>query len=216
MSLSGLENFVTEQERLLCLLNGKGTAKKNHEQPDKDKRTSGTGWNLHNSLSFILCCIPCSVRDITCSNTSSPLGCSMIPLFVSCGVLIVTLHWWALVVSHISLVWLIYCCCLLQTQLWQMLLWTSCVCWWRTSGVGCALRTFRRPSGCSLAPSSRGHWFLQCTFTHLLQVIQLMYVNVGVLQACLPSRQHCVTSLFFFHPDAGCFIVLMTASWATK
>lgn len=51
MSLSGLENFVTEQERLLCLLNGKETAKKKHEQPDKDKRTLGTGWNLNNSPS---------------------------------------------------------------------------------------------------------------------------------------------------------------------
>lgn len=49
----------------------------------------------------------------------------------------------------------------LQTQLWQMLLWTFCACWWRTSGVGCAQRTYRRPSDCSLAPSLRGRSFFQ-------------------------------------------------------
>lgn len=54
-----------------------------------------------------------------------------------------------------------FCCCVLQIQLLQMLLWTSCVCWWRTSGVGCALRTYRRPSDCSLAPSLRGRSFFE-------------------------------------------------------
>lgn len=45
---------------------------------------------------------------------------------------------------------------MLQIQLWQMLLWTFCVCWWKTNGAGCAQRTSRKPSGCSLGPSLRG------------------------------------------------------------
>uniref|UniRef100_A0A8C2XBX8 Sorting nexin 19a n=1 Tax=Cyclopterus lumpus TaxID=8103 RepID=A0A8C2XBX8_CYCLU len=41
MSLSGLESFVKEQERLLCEPNGKETAKQSREQPSTDKKTSG-------------------------------------------------------------------------------------------------------------------------------------------------------------------------------
>ncbi|XP_078122296.1 sorting nexin-19a isoform X1 [Sander vitreus] len=41
MSMSGLESFVKEQERLLCGPNGKETAKQSCEQPGKDKKTSG-------------------------------------------------------------------------------------------------------------------------------------------------------------------------------
>ncbi|XP_035522001.1 sorting nexin-19a [Morone saxatilis] len=41
MSLSSLESFVEEQERLLCGLNGKETSKQSCEPPGKDKKTSG-------------------------------------------------------------------------------------------------------------------------------------------------------------------------------
>ncbi|KAM6983946.1 sorting nexin-19a [Tautogolabrus adspersus] len=41
MSLSGLENFVLEQERLLCEPSGNKTARQSCEQPGKDKKTSG-------------------------------------------------------------------------------------------------------------------------------------------------------------------------------
>ncbi|XP_054482425.1 sorting nexin-19-like [Anoplopoma fimbria] len=41
MSLSGLESFVQEQERLLCEQNGKETAKQRCEQLGLDKKTSG-------------------------------------------------------------------------------------------------------------------------------------------------------------------------------
>lgn len=57
MSLSGLESFVKEQERLLCESNGKETAKQSCEQSGKDKKTSGkthgTGGDLHNSLVLV-------------------------------------------------------------------------------------------------------------------------------------------------------------------
>lgn len=57
MSLSGLESFVEEQERLLCFPNGKETAKQSCDQPGKDKTTSGkshgTGWDSHNSLVLV-------------------------------------------------------------------------------------------------------------------------------------------------------------------
>ncbi|KAM7374223.1 hypothetical protein PAMP_006895 [Pampus punctatissimus] len=42
MSLSGLESFVKEQERLLCELNGKEAAKQRCGQSGKDKKTSDT------------------------------------------------------------------------------------------------------------------------------------------------------------------------------
>ena len=52
MTLSGLENFVTEQERLLCAQNEKEAARQSSGQPAKDRRTSGkshgTGSYLHN------------------------------------------------------------------------------------------------------------------------------------------------------------------------
>ncbi|XP_045896864.1 sorting nexin-19a [Micropterus dolomieu] len=41
MSLSGLESFVTEQERLLCGPNRKETSRQSCEQPGKDRKTSG-------------------------------------------------------------------------------------------------------------------------------------------------------------------------------
>ncbi|XP_068457196.1 sorting nexin-19a [Clinocottus analis] len=41
MSLSGLESFVTEQERLLCEPNGKETTKQSRGQPGTDKKTPG-------------------------------------------------------------------------------------------------------------------------------------------------------------------------------
>ncbi|XP_056267579.1 sorting nexin-19a [Pseudoliparis swirei] len=41
MSLSVLESFVKEQERLLCEPNGKETAKQSREPPGTDKKTSG-------------------------------------------------------------------------------------------------------------------------------------------------------------------------------
>ncbi|XP_041656576.1 sorting nexin-19a [Cheilinus undulatus] len=41
MSLSGLENFVQEQERLLCEPDGKKTRRQSCEQSGKDKKTSG-------------------------------------------------------------------------------------------------------------------------------------------------------------------------------
>ncbi|KAI9542307.1 hypothetical protein NQZ68_020654 [Dissostichus eleginoides] len=44
MSLSGLENFVQEQERLLCGLNGKEAARQKCEKPGKDRKTS---WKTH-------------------------------------------------------------------------------------------------------------------------------------------------------------------------
>lgn len=51
--------------------------------------------------------------------------------------------------------------CLLQTPLWQTSPWTSCVCWWRTSGAGCARRTSRKPSDSSLVPSLRGRSWME-------------------------------------------------------
>ncbi|XP_069572514.1 sorting nexin-19a [Brachyistius frenatus] len=41
ISMSGLESFVREQEKRLCGLEGKETAKQNCEQQGKDKKTSG-------------------------------------------------------------------------------------------------------------------------------------------------------------------------------
>lgn len=41
MSLSGLERFVQEQEKLLCELNGRQSTKQSFEQPVRDKKTSG-------------------------------------------------------------------------------------------------------------------------------------------------------------------------------
>uniref|UniRef100_A0A3Q3MEV3 Sorting nexin 19a n=1 Tax=Mastacembelus armatus TaxID=205130 RepID=A0A3Q3MEV3_9TELE len=41
MSLSGLERFVKEQERLLCEKNGREVSTQSCEQPGKDKKTSG-------------------------------------------------------------------------------------------------------------------------------------------------------------------------------
>lgn len=41
MSLSGLESFVKEQERLLCEQNGRETARSSCGHTGKDKRTSG-------------------------------------------------------------------------------------------------------------------------------------------------------------------------------
>uniref|UniRef100_A0A8C2XA50 Sorting nexin 19a n=1 Tax=Cyclopterus lumpus TaxID=8103 RepID=A0A8C2XA50_CYCLU len=52
MSLSGLESFVKEQERLLCEPNGKETAKQSREQPSTDKKTSG---KPHGTGRYYLC-----------------------------------------------------------------------------------------------------------------------------------------------------------------
>lgn len=55
MSLSGLESFVKEQERLLCEPNGKEAAKQSWEQQKTLGKTHGTGWYSHKSfLNFIL------------------------------------------------------------------------------------------------------------------------------------------------------------------
>lgn len=47
MSLSGLESFVKEQERLLCEPNGKETAKQSWEQQKTSGKTHGTGSYSH-------------------------------------------------------------------------------------------------------------------------------------------------------------------------
>lgn len=62
----------------------------------------------------------------------------------------------------------------LQIQLWQMLLWTFCVCWWKTNGAGCAQRTYRKPSGCSLGPSLRG----RTVSSHMISIKFETYVPV--------------------------------------
>lgn len=63
---------------------------------------------------------------------------------------------------------------MLQIQLWQMLLWTFCVCWWKTNGAGCAQRTYRKPSGCSLGPSLRG----RTVSSHMISIKFEAYVHV--------------------------------------
>lgn len=68
--------------------------------------------------------------------------------------------------------------CVLQTQLWQMSPWTSCVCWWRTSGAGCAQRTYRKPLDSSLAPSLRGRI---CFFFFFFLTITGNLLSVGCL-----------------------------------
>ncbi|KAM9348905.1 sorting nexin-19a [Symphorus nematophorus] len=55
MSLSSLESFVQEQERLLCEQNGKETAKQSCEQPSKDKKTHGTDTAVADVALNILC-----------------------------------------------------------------------------------------------------------------------------------------------------------------
>lgn len=78
--------------------------------------------------------------------------------------------------------------CVLQIQLWQMLLWTSCVCWWKTNGAGCAQRTYRKPSGCSLEPSLRG----RTVFSHTVAIKFETYVHVDTfICSLLMSRIFC-------------------------
>ncbi|XP_068186442.1 sorting nexin-19a isoform X2 [Antennarius striatus] len=61
MSLSGLESFVMEQERLLCGQNGKDSAKQNFNQSSKDKKASlkthGTDTAVADVALNILCLV---------------------------------------------------------------------------------------------------------------------------------------------------------------
>ncbi|XP_060912516.1 sorting nexin-19a isoform X1 [Labrus mixtus] len=59
MSLSGLENFVLEQERLLCEPSGKMTARQSCEQPGKDKKTSGKAHGTDTAVADVVLNILC-------------------------------------------------------------------------------------------------------------------------------------------------------------
>ncbi|KAK5858366.1 hypothetical protein PBY51_002512 [Eleginops maclovinus] len=59
MSLSGLERFVQEQERLLCGLNGKEAARQKFEQPGKDRNTSGKSHGTDTAVADVALNILC-------------------------------------------------------------------------------------------------------------------------------------------------------------
>ncbi|XP_044227511.1 sorting nexin-19a isoform X2 [Thunnus albacares] len=59
MSLSGLESFVVEQERLLCELNGKEAAKQRCGQSGKEKKTSGKNHGTDTAVADVALNILC-------------------------------------------------------------------------------------------------------------------------------------------------------------
>ncbi|CAB1431841.1 unnamed protein product [Pleuronectes platessa] len=59
MTLSGLENFVTEQERLLCGQHEKEAARQSSGQPDKDRRTSGKSHGTDTAVADVVLNILC-------------------------------------------------------------------------------------------------------------------------------------------------------------
>uniref|UniRef100_A0A3P8RVP6 Sorting nexin 19a n=1 Tax=Amphiprion percula TaxID=161767 RepID=A0A3P8RVP6_AMPPE len=59
MSLSGLESFVGERERLLCELNGKEAVKQSCEQQGKDKKSSGKNHGTDTAVADVALNILC-------------------------------------------------------------------------------------------------------------------------------------------------------------
>lgn len=96
-------------------------------------------------------------RIICLSDAPFVCSTSMIRLIFACNRNLAKLD--NLVVWRSNLCFCVFCVLWVQylRLRWLRWLWTSCVCWWRSSGAGCALKTFRGPSNYCLGPSSTGN-----------------------------------------------------------